>query len=255
MNTFRLYSTSGTHGNVVHTLGVAIVSGVHRVGDAIPTEEQLAAEFGVSRSAIREGLKVLAGKGLVKASTRRGTVVQDRSLWHLLDPDVLGWRYEATSVPADIDDLTGLRLVLEPAAARMAALNVDDDVTGPMVDAFERMRLATDDTEAFIAADLDFHACIVAATNNQLLIHLNAMMAVALAAHRRVHTTSKTRHKRTLPDHRRVLEAIRDHEPDEAEARLRDIVERAHQDVLFYTGRSRRSGASWEPTGDQQLDQ
>jgi GntR family galactonate operon transcriptional repressor len=251
MSSFNLYQSSGTHGTVVQTLGVAIVSGIHRPGEALPTEEQLSADFGVGRSAVREGIRVLTGKGLVKAMTRRGTIVQDPSRWHLLDPDVLGWKYQATTTPADVDDLTGLRLVLEPAAARMAALSQAESVMDPIEEAFERMKASTDDTEAFIAADLDFHAGIVAATNNQLLIHLNAMMAVALAAHRHVHTTSKSRHKRTLPDHRKVMEAIREHEPDAAEAQLREIVERAHQDVLFYTGRSRRSGASWEPTPEQ----
>jgi DNA-binding FadR family transcriptional regulator len=251
MSTFSLYQSSGTHGNVVQTLGIAIVSGVHPPGAAIPTEEQLSIDFGVGRSAVREGIRVLTGKGLIKASTRRGTIVQDPSRWHLLDPDVLGWKYQATTVPKDIDDLTGLRLVLEPTAARLAANSEAEDIMGPIEAAFERMKASTDDTDAFIAADLDFHAGIVAATNNQLLIHLNSMMAVALAAHRHVHTTSKSRHKRTLPDHRKVMEAIRDHQPDVAEVQLREIIERAHQDVLFYTGRSRRSGASWEPTPEQ----
>jgi DNA-binding FadR family transcriptional regulator len=106
------------------------------------------------------------------------------------------------------------------------------------------MRASTEDTEAFVAADLDFHAAIVAATENQLLIHLQSVLAVALQAQRKIHTTSKTRHRRTLPAHARVLTAIRESNADQAEIEARDIVQRAHLDILYYTGRSRRSGAS-----------
>jgi DNA-binding FadR family transcriptional regulator len=246
MSDARLYPSAGTHGALVHALGVAIVSGLHPPGTALPTEERLSAEFGVGRSAIREGIRVLTGKGLVRASTRRGTIVQPQESWHLLDPDVLGWRYESTHEAAEIDDLTGLRLVLEPSAAKMAA-QAHGDVTSAIRDAYARMTAAVDDTDAFVRADLDFHAAIVRATGNQLLIHLNSMMAVALAAHRHLHTTSKSRHRRTLPEHAGVLEAIADHDPELAERRMRWLVERAHQDVLFYTGRARRSGASWHP--------
>jgi len=70
------------------------------------------------------------------------------------------------------------------------------------------------------------------------------VLAVALQAQRKIHTTSKTRHRRTLPAHARVLTAIRESSADQAEIEARDIVQRAHLDILYYTGRSRRSGAS-----------
>lgn len=240
----RLYSREGTHGSVVHAIGLAIVTGQHEPGTAIPTEERLSIQFGVGRSAIREAIRVLSGKGLVKATVGRGTIVQPQSQWHLLDPDVLVWKYEDSTSTTAIEDLTGLRLMLEPTAARIAATNVSGHILDPIEQALDRMKTAVDDTDAFVQADLDFHAAIVAATNNQLLMHLNSSMSVALLAQRRLHTVSKTRHKRTLPSHRRVLDAIRDQDPDNAEVRAREIVEHAHQDLLFYTGRSRRSGAS-----------
>ncbi|MFF3667042.1 FadR/GntR family transcriptional regulator [Microtetraspora malaysiensis] len=239
----HLYPSRGVHGTVVRALGVAIVSGRYPPGTTLPTEDQLVAELGVSRSALREGIRVLAGKGLVEPQTRRGTIVRPPDRWHLLDPDILVWRYESTTSAADFDDLTGLRMVLEPSAARMAAERSTPALIKPIEAALEEMRRTVDDTESFIEADLAFHSGIVAATDNNLLVHLNNMMGIALSAHRHVHTRSRTRHRKTIGEHRRILDAIRDHDPDQAELAMRELVERAHQDVLYYTGRARRSGA------------
>jgi DNA-binding FadR family transcriptional regulator len=240
----NLYVVGGTHGTVVQTLGNAIVTGTYPPGTLIPTEEKLTTELGVSRPALREGIRVLAGKGLLRSTAGRGTIVQPPASWNVLDPDVIRWRYESPTTASAMDDLTGLRLVLEPAAARIAAESSSARILDPIEDALERMRASTEDTEAFVAADLDFHAAIVAATENQLLIHLQSVLAVALQAQRKIHTTSKTRHRRTLPAHARVLTAIRESNADQAEIEARDIVQRAHLDILYYTGRSRRSGAS-----------
>lgn len=244
----RLYPSEGSHGAVVHALGSAIVSGEYPPGSAIPTEERLTTKFGVSRPVVREATRVLRGKGLVKSTVGRGTIVQQPSQWHLLDPDVLVWRYTDTTSASAMDDLTGLRLFLEPAAARQAAHNSSPRIVDSIEDAFGRMKDAVEDTDEFVEADLAFHAAIVDATENELLIHLNSMLAIALHTQRRMHTTSKTRHKRTLPAHRRVLDAIRDHQPDQAEAEARDIIERAHQDILYYSGRAKRSGVSRKAT-------
>lgn len=240
----RPYPPGGTHSMVVQTLGTAIVTGTYPPGTPIPTEEKLAMEFGVSRPVIREAIRALSGKGLVKATAGRGTTVQDSTTWHLLDPDILRWRYEESPTPSTMEDLTGLRLMLEPSAARFAAQSTSIRILEPIEAALEAMKASVEDTEEFVRADLAFHAAIVAATENQLLIHLNSMMAVALHAQRRIHTTSKTRHLRTIPAHRRVLDAIRHHEADTAESRSREIVEGAHQDLLYYTGRARKSGAT-----------
>lgn len=240
----HLYPSRGVHGSVVRALGSAIVSGRYAPETALPTEEQLVSELGVSRSALREAVRVLTGKGLLEAQTKRGTIVRPAAYWHLLDPDILVWRYETTTSVTDFDDLTGLRMVLEPSAARIAAKQATGELIKPIEVALDEMRRTVDDTEAFIQADLAFHSGIVAATDNNLLRHLNDMLGVALSTHRHVHTRSRTRHRQTIRDHRRILEAIRSHDPDGAESSMRELIERAHQDVLYYTGRSRRSGAS-----------
>lgn len=251
MSNDRSYHSSRVHSAVVQKLGRDIVSGVYDPGAALPTEDKLVAEFAISRAGVREAIKVLAGKGLVQSKTRTGTSVRPQDQWHLLDPDVLAWRYETTTSVRDYDDLTGMRLLIEPGAARLAAERISEELLKPIEAALEDMRTSVEDTEAFIEADLAFHSSIVAATDNDLLRHVNDMLWVALASQRHVHTRSKSRHKQTLAEHRAVLDAIRDGDPDAAEEAVRDLLARAQQDVLYYTGRSRRSGANFDPKTDK----
>src|SRR3954469_10037212 len=76
---------------VLAELGRRILAGQYTQHAALPTELQLCAEFGVSRTAMREATKMLAAKGLVVSRKRAGTLVQNSRLWNRLDPDVLSW--------------------------------------------------------------------------------------------------------------------------------------------------------------------
>jgi DNA-binding FadR family transcriptional regulator len=136
----RGYPERGQHGRVVHTLGQRIAGGTLAPGDLLPTEEELVGELGVGRSVLREAMKVLAGKGLVESRTRAGTRVRPRERWHLMDPDVLGWRYENAPALADLNDLAGLRIALEPGAARLAAENAGPEGVRDIEEALAAMR-------------------------------------------------------------------------------------------------------------------
>src|SRR5258707_1804905 len=90
--TGRLSTTlRGLHAQTVETLGSRIVLGRYPPGSALSTDE-LEEEFGISKTVLREALRVLAAKGLIDARQRLGTVVQPRSSWSLLDADLLRWQ-------------------------------------------------------------------------------------------------------------------------------------------------------------------
>src|ERR1041384_698122 len=95
MTKVRTYPRRGLHGAVVHDIGVRIVRGDLQPGDPLPTEEELGSQLAVSRTVLREAVKVLAAKRLVDSRPKTGTRVLDRSDWNLLDPDVLAWQFEA----------------------------------------------------------------------------------------------------------------------------------------------------------------
>jgi GntR family transcriptional regulator, galactonate operon transcriptional repressor len=225
------YRSDGLHGRLVHALGTRIASGRLGPGESLPTEAALEVELGSGRSAVREAVKVLTAKGLVRSRTRTGTVVQPQESWNLLDPDVLAWRYENDPTDKQLLDLAGLRVALEPEAARLAARSKDSAARAAVREAYLRMEETVADTDAFIAADLVFHRAVVAAGGNDLLLHLNDLMSVAFAAARQVHTRNVRRNRRTLPAHRAVLEAITGHHPEEAADLMRALVTSAQHDI------------------------
>ena len=142
---------------MVEALGARIVSGQPAPGDALPTEAQLVEEFESSRSTVREAVKVLTAKGLVVARTKAGTVVQPETSWNLLDPDLLAWRYDNEPSVAQLDDLAGLRVALEPEAARLAASAKNRRPVAEIRAAYGRMEATLSDPHEFIE-----HAAVAA---------------------------------------------------------------------------------------------
>ncbi|HEY4463789.1 MAG TPA: FCD domain-containing protein, partial [Streptosporangiaceae bacterium] len=184
------------------------------------------------RSALREGVKVLAGKGLLESRTSAGTRVRPRQSWNLLDPDVLTWRFSPQPSPDDIAVLAGLRVALEPGAARLAAESASAEQRAAIAVEIARLWATADDPDAFIRADLAFHRAVFAAANNDLLLYIHDVISVALSAIRPLHTHSADYNRETLPHHERVALAIRRGHHLKAEAAMREIVELARTDAL-----------------------
>src|SRR2546423_14262737 len=120
MTKARTYPRRGLHGAVVHDIGVRILSGELQPGDALPLDD-LTGEPTVSRTVLREAIKVLAAKRLVESRPKTGTRVRPRHEWNLLDPDVLAWQIEAGPDPGFLQQALELRRMIEPSAARLAA--------------------------------------------------------------------------------------------------------------------------------------
>src|SRR5438046_5262201 len=127
MTKARTYPRRGLHGAVVHDIGLRIVQGELEAGDPLPTEDELSGELSVSRTVLREAIKVLAAKRLVESRPKTGTRVRQRAEWNLLDPDVLAWQLEAGPSPQFLEDTVELRAIIEPAAARLPAEPATDE--------------------------------------------------------------------------------------------------------------------------------
>src|ERR687887_368640 len=116
----RTYPRRGLHGAVVHEIGVRILDGELKPGDTLPDNGSLT-ESEVSRTVVREAIKVLAAKGLVESRPKVGTRVRQRRDWNLLDPDVLAWLQDDDVSEEMLHKLTEVRRIIEPAAAELAA--------------------------------------------------------------------------------------------------------------------------------------
>mgnify|MGYP000645032842 FL=1 len=108
---------------VLEQIGRDICSGRYRPGQVLPSEPELCQRFGYSRIVIREAIKSLAAKGMLEVSRRIGTLVLEHSRWNLFDPQIIVWRAECAEIDSVMArDLMELRRIVEPAAARLAAL-------------------------------------------------------------------------------------------------------------------------------------
>lgn len=213
------YSGRNLHGQVVNELGRRVVSGAYAAGALLPNEEQLCLELEVSRTALREAIKVLAAKGLLEPRPRIGTRVRVREQWNLLDPDILAWRCATGADPAFLRHLTELREIIEPAAASLAANSRSEAQLAAIGAALRDMREA-EDIAHWVEADLAFHTAVLEATNNPLLMPLAAIIGSALASLLGVTARSAGDFKRGLPDHQKVFEAIQNRDAQSALHRM-----------------------------------
>ena len=111
-------STRGHVTAVVDILGYRIAAGQYAEGETLPIEQELADSLQVGRNALREAVKVLSGKGLIRTAPRSGTRVRPREDWNMLDPDVLKWHADPDIASAQFMlDLVEMRDIVEPRAA------------------------------------------------------------------------------------------------------------------------------------------
>jgi DNA-binding FadR family transcriptional regulator len=211
------------HGHVVQQLGQRIVGGELKPGEVLPPEAAMAEEMEVSRTSLREALKVLSAKGLVEARPKVGTRVRDARFWNQLDADVLAWRCSSMPTADFVEKLSEMREIIEPAAAASAARHRTTMQLKRMQVAFEAMEAALD-PEAWTSADLDFHEAILAATGNELLISLFSVIETALSGYFIMLAHKAANFKYSLPQHHTVLAAIRDKDPAAAQKAMLKVI-------------------------------
>jgi DNA-binding FadR family transcriptional regulator len=235
----------GLHGQVVHHLGARILSGDLPPG-AILDLPALERELGISHTVLRESLKVLTAKGLVGARQKRGTFVTDPRSWNMLDDDVLRWRTGAPDSAALFEKLAEVRLIIEPAAAALAAQRATRDDIDALNACLEKMEQASDDPDSSHEADADveFHAALLRATHNELLAGLRIVIEHGLRQ-RDLIVHSQPHAADPIPAHRAVLDAVENGDPTAAaEAMLALLNQAANDFEALHPARPARPRAS-----------
>lgn len=169
----------GVHGLVVERLGRAMAAG-ELVGRLDP--EQIGTQYCVSRSVVRESLRALEAKGMVRARQRTGTWVTPVSDWSLLDPDVIGWRVAGPGRLGQLRDAIELRRALEPLGAELVAQRGTDAARDLLRTAAVRITRAAarKDVAALIEADGEFHSGLLRGSGNAMLAQLAPTVAACL---------------------------------------------------------------------------
>lgn len=225
--------------SLVEQIGSAIVRGDYAIGNSLPTEAELAEQFGVSRTVTREAVKMLTAKGLVQAWPRRGTIVQKESSWSLLDADVLSWLLERNVSISLVKDFLRMRLAIEPAAAELAAAR-KADVTEIEHAVDEMKRAATHGGDA-LAADSLFHASILRASGNPFFAQMAPMVDTALRMTIRITNRIKGVKFASIQEHVNILDAIREGRADDARRLSESHVSRALGLVVKQMGSGKTS--------------
>lgn len=238
----RRSETSGTYpkrglcGQVAHALGQRIVAGDFAAGAVLPTETELSEQFNVSRTALREAVKVLTAKGLMESRPRTGTRVKPRADWHLVDPDVIAWHLAAAPTADFLCDLFEIRLIVEPHAAALAAERRTEADLAEIGRTLEAMAEAADGA-AMVAPHVRFHAAILEAAGNPFLSALAGLMEPAFSHMVRL-VWDTDRRAFEADAHRPVLEALAAGRGGQARRAMQSLLWITREGLLKALGRT-----------------
>ena len=210
---------------VVEELAREIIEGNWAEGDVLPREPTMCEEFGFSRTVIREALKLLEERGLVRVEQGRGTTVQPRDSWNLLDPVVLHIALECDHDMSLLDNLISVRRVLEREMAVAAATRLTDDELAELADNIDQMEASYNDYARFRTLDLGFHAVVMKASRNEVgltivrAIHRHGGISPLLST-----GSSRAALARTVAAHRGIYEALAARDGELAGERLSEHI-------------------------------
>jgi GntR family galactonate operon transcriptional repressor len=216
---------------VVRQIGMSILADEFQPGDTLAAEPELCLQLGVSRTVLREALKVLVAKGLIESRPGMGTRIRPRSEWNLLDPEVIAWQAELGRPTSYFRNVCEVRLMIEPMAARLAASRATEEEIASIEDWCQRMQLSVHDSDGYTTADLQFHAAICAATHNELVPQLMTGLHAALYASRVITSHVAGANEHAMPLHWAVAQGIRNHDEQGAEEAMRMLVKATLDDI------------------------
>lgn len=212
---------------IVQQIERRIVAGELKIGDQLPSERELAEQFAVSRTAVREAIKALREKGLVEILVGRGTFIANGTtdvVRHTLD---LLMKFDTSK---GFMKLVEVREILEPEIAALAATRITDEYILAMQEAMDKMEASIDDVEEFVEADLDFHLALAEATQNPIIPALLDPI-IDLLREQRIQTTQiKGVAQHGQYNHKIIIEAVKRRDSNAAREAMRRHLEQIRAD-------------------------
>jgi GntR family transcriptional regulator, galactonate operon transcriptional repressor len=255
VNSGILSMTSGDRGtptlrdNITRVIAFLVLQdkrdGSNRI---LGSEVGLAKQFKVSRTVLREAVKVLQGKGMVEVRPKTGILIRPRCEWSLLDADLISWQCALGLDEPFVRNLTRLRLILEPAAAQSAAVDGTDEEIRTIYDWHLKHVVDTNDIDACVDADIGFHRSIALATHNDLLIHVTQNVLNAIRASI-VYKNPRIAQMFAFQLHREVAESILKRDGQGAHAAMCRLVNQAEKDLIDRLKAGAEAGLDEESSG------
>jgi GntR family transcriptional regulator, galactonate operon transcriptional repressor len=228
----RTYPDRGVHGRVVRAIGADIIAGRFAPSQPLPPEPDMMVRLGVSRTALREAVKVLAAKGLVQSRPRTGTRVRSREEWNLLDPDILAWHALHAPDPTLFDEMIALRTMIEPKAARLAAQYATVSDLRSIKSEVKCMRDSLADPEGYFEHDVQFHKAVLTASGNRFVRCMTPMVESLLQNSCSAPSSTLQPSMEHFLLHSDVADAILAKDADGAEAAMKKVINIARRRLL-----------------------
>lgn len=229
IQTERLYE------RIVSQIENRIEAGELKVGDQLPAERELAEQFAVSRTAVREAVKALRQKGLVEIRPGRGTFITNGTsdtIRHSLS------MLMKIGVANGSGNLVEVREILEPEIAALAATRITDEYIASMHGAVKTMDTALDNVDVFVEADLDFHLSLAEGTQNPIIPILMDSIIDLLREQRRRIGLTKGGLQRGQVHHKKILDAVTRHDADAARQAMQDHLKQVRKDSKTSAGKA-----------------
>jgi DNA-binding FadR family transcriptional regulator len=229
---------AGLHARVLDRVGLAICSGELPPGSVIRSEE-FEERFGVSRSVVREVVRVLAAMGMAESRRRVGVQILPATRWNLYDPQIIRWRLAGGTRVPQLRTLTELRSAVEPAAAALAAERASQDEKSQL------MRLAGElwaaghdgDPEEFLRADIRFHTLLLAASGNDMFAQLAGPVTEVLVGRSHYGLTPDVPHQEALQLHLEVAASVQRGAAEDARQAVLRILSRTMVETTEFWSR------------------
>ncbi len=201
------------YGEVIKQIVEIIKNGDWVPGERIPTENELAGEFGVSRNCIREALKSLANSGIVISTPRRGTFLSPQALNNVYAMEML-WQGEHASY----GELMETRIMIEPQIAYVAAERATDKEVEILGELVQKAKAAFHTGKSTLDFGFEFHHKIALATRNRIIIKLLLSIQRELKTERNTLLVAEDQEQlwQELLDHEAIYQHIKQKQPEQA---------------------------------------
>jgi DNA-binding FadR family transcriptional regulator len=194
-----------------------IVRGLHPPGTPLPSEPALCETFSVSRTVVREAVKILQEKGLVQVRQGTGTIVTPSTMWNMLDEVVLATTIAEDDGAAILDDVVVTRRLLESDMAHVAARLADPDTVDRLRQLVDQMDELVEEPVTYAGHDRAFHDAIMQASGNRIARGVvRSLESQVINTARYLGRTERALCVASNLGHRRVYERIAAHDSDGA---------------------------------------
>lgn len=187
---------------VVDTIQDMISSGELKAGDVLPSEQELALKVAVSKSSVREAIKMLEAVGVVEIMRGQGTVLNNDTSKGFMNAIL----FQLLMQSKDQKQLLEFRKMFEVAYTKLALQNADEEDIISIGQAFDRFKIAVRNGNVTVELDLDFHNCILKATHNTLVISLGT--AINSLFEKSIERSIGNYPELALRDHNDIFKAI-----------------------------------------------